>query len=204
MRASPQGPDVVELSLEESHRTWFSLSSAPGSHSREPNTLSAYIPPLSTPHMENIFSRSVSDLAIARINRLQADTAPKWGKMNVGQMLAHCNCIYEMVYDPEYAKRHPPPNAFVRTLLKLFLKPVVVGPKPYKRNSRTAPEFLITDERDFTEERERMIAYINRTQELGAAYFEGKHSPSFGALTSAEWNVLFHKHLDHHLRQFGV
>lgn len=154
--------------------------------------------------MEDIFSRSVSDSVIARVNSLHADTRPQWGKMNAGQMLAHCNCIYDMVYDPEYAKRNPPPSVLIQPLLKLFLKPIVVGPKPYKRNSRTAPEFLITDERDFAKERERMVGYISKTQKLGAAHFEGKRSPSFGTLTSAEWNMLFHKHLDHHLQQFGV
>ncbi|MBK8581821.1 MAG: DUF1569 domain-containing protein [Flavobacteriales bacterium] len=154
--------------------------------------------------MEDIFSKPVANSVIARINTLQEETKPQWGKMDSAQMLAHCNCIYDMVYDPEYAKKNPPPNAFVRVLLKAFLKPIVTGSKPYKRNSRTAPEFLIKSDKDFARERERITAYINKTQELGAAHFEGKRSPSFGALTSSEWNVLFHKHVDHHLRQFGA
>ena len=154
--------------------------------------------------MEDIFSKPVASSVIARFDALQPDTKPQWGTMDAAQMLAHCNCIYDMVYDPEYAKKNPPPNALVRALLKLFLKPVVVGPKPYKHNSRTAPEFLIKSNKDFARERERITAYIYKTQELGAAHFDGKHSPAFGALSSAEWNVLFHKHVDHHLRQFGA
>ena len=45
---------------------------------------------------------------------------------------------------------------------------------------------------------------MQKTFDLGSAHFEGKESPSFGALTADEWNVLFAKHLDHHLTQFGV
>ena len=38
----------------------------------------------------------------------------------------------------------------------------------------------------------------------GEQNFEGRKSHSFGPLTTAEWNVMFYKHLDHHLTQFGV
>lgn len=89
-------------------------------------------------------------------------------------------------------------------MIKLFAKNLVVGPKPYKKNMRTAPEFLIIDERDFETEKQKMIENIEKTQKLGAAHFEGKESHAFGPLTEKEWNTLFYKHLDHHLLQFGV
>jgi hypothetical protein len=41
-------------------------------------------------------------------------------------------------------------------------------------------------------------------KELGEGYFNGLTSNSFGKLSTIEWNNLFYKHLDHHLRQFGV
>lgn len=46
--------------------------------------------------------------------------------------------------------------------------------------------------------------YIKKTADLGESYFDGKENRSFGKLTKEEWNTLFAKHLDHHLRQFGV
>jgi hypothetical protein len=58
--------------------------------------------------------------------------------------------------------------------------------------------------KNFEEERNRLIAYIQKTQSLGADYFDGKISHSFGSLNKSEWNNLFYKHLDHHLTQFGV
>jgi hypothetical protein len=150
--------------------------------------------------LPNIFNKSVTDEMIARINKLKADTKPKWGKMSAPQMLAHCNVTYEMVYE----NKHPKPNFFMKFILKTFVKNIVVGEKPYKRNSQTAPAFLITDSRDFDLERKRLIGYLNQTQQLGEESFDNKESHSFGKLSKVEWNNMFYKHLDHHLTQFGV
>lgn len=148
----------------------------------------------------NIFELSITNQLINRINQLNPSTQTKWGKMNVAQMLAHCNVTYEMVYE----NKHKPPGAFLKLILKAFVKKSVVNDVPYKKNSSTAPAFLIADERNFLTEKERLINYLNKTQQLGATHFEGKESISFGTLNSKEWNNMFYKHLDHHLQQFGV
>lgn len=148
----------------------------------------------------NIFELSITNQLINRINQLNPSTQTKWGKMNVAQMLAHCNVTYEMVYE----NKHKPPGAFLKLILKAFVKKSVVNDVPYKKNSSTAPAFLIADERNFIAEKERLINYLNKTQQLGATHFEGKESISFGILNSKEWNNMFYKHLDHHLQQFGV
>ena len=150
--------------------------------------------------LPNIFTQKVAEDIIGRINKLTPATQPKWGKMNVGQMMAHCCVTYEMIYE----QKHPAPNAFVKMMLKLFVKNAVVTETPYKRNSRTAPAFLMTTEKDFEAEKSRLVNYILRTQKLGEKEFDGKSSLSFGPLTITEWNNMFYKHLDHHLSQFGV
>lgn len=65
-------------------------------------------------------------------------------------------------------------------------------------------EFLVTADKNFDKERQRLIDYLNKTQELGEAHFDIKESRSFGSLSVKEWNIMFYKHLDHHLGQFGV
>ncbi|ASV29070.1 DUF1569 domain-containing protein [Maribacter cobaltidurans] len=149
---------------------------------------------------KNLFDKKESEETIERIHKLTPETQPNWGKMNVSQMLAHCNVAYETTFTDKY----PKPKGFKKFLIKLFAKKAVVGPKPYKRNGPTSPIFVISNERDFEKEKERLIGYIQKTQELGADYFDGKESHAFGPLTKSEWNVLFSKHLDHHLQQFGV
>ncbi|WP_373396140.1 DUF1569 domain-containing protein [Algoriphagus halophilus] len=150
--------------------------------------------------MKDIFDPAVTAELVNRINQLTPETQGLWGKMSVDQMLAHCNVAYEMAFTDKHAK----PNAFVRFLLKTFVKNGVVNEKPYPKNIRTAPAFIIADSRNFEEEKERLIGYLNHTLELGKEHFEGKASISFGPMTAQEWNNQFYKHLDHHLNQFGV
>ena len=149
---------------------------------------------------KNLFEEKELWETIARINTLTAETQPQWGKMNVSEMLAHCNVAYELVY----TDKHPKPRGFKKFMIKLFAKNVVVGPKPYRKNMRTAPMFLISDQRDFEVERKRLIEHLEKTYQLGTAHFDGKESHAFGKLSINEWNTLFSKHLDHHLAQFGA
>ncbi|OOQ61759.1 DUF1569 domain-containing protein [Mucilaginibacter pedocola] len=151
--------------------------------------------------LPNIFTKPVADGVIERINKLTPQSTPQWGKMSVSQMMAHCCVAYELVYE---AEKHPTPNAFMKLILKLFVKDVVVSEKPYKHNSPTAPAFIIKDEKNFEAEKARLIAYITKTQELGEAAFDNRMSHSFGRLSINEWNNMFYKHFDHHLTQFGV
>lgn len=154
--------------------------------------------------IKDIFSRPIVDDLKERITRITPETRPQWGTMNAAQMLAHASKPYDTLYDAEYQRKYPPHTGFMRFLLKLLVKPLVVGPKPYKPNTKTAPSYVVADERDLTREREKLIGYLERVLREGRAGFEGKMSYSFGPLTADEWNVLFYKHLDHHLRQFGV
>ncbi len=150
--------------------------------------------------LQNIFSEASTEESLARLEKLRADTVPQWGKMNAPQMLAHLNVAYEITYgDLEVSY-----NFFARFMLKLFVKNTVVGEKPYPRNGRTAPIFMVSDERDFAKEKAKLINYIQRTEALGSSHFEGLPSPSFGKMTAQEWSNQFYKHMDHHFTQFGV
>lgn len=150
--------------------------------------------------LPNIFTKDVSEKIIQRINQLTATTQPGWGKMNAAQMLAHCNVAYELVYENKHSK----PNFFMKLVLKFFVKKIVTSETPYKHNSQTAPAFKITDARNFEAEKNRLINYIEKTQQLSEAHFDNKESFSFGKMNVTEWNNMFYKHLDHHLMQFGV
>jgi len=150
--------------------------------------------------MKNVFDEKDTSEIINRINKLETGTQGLWGKMSVSQMLAHLNVAYEYFYENKYKKS----GFFKGLLLKWVIKPIVVGYKPYAKNSRTSPEFLMTDEKEFEKEKTRLIAYIDKTRELGESYFDNRDSVSFGKLTVKEWNNMFYKHLNHHLDQFGV
>ena len=150
--------------------------------------------------MTDIFNSATTKEILERIGKLNSSSQPIWGKMNVAQMFAHCNVTYELAYEAKVPKA----TGIKKWLLKTFVKNTVVSEKPYKHNSRTAPVFLITIEKEFEKEKQRLVDYVTKTQELGADYFNQKESQSFGTLTTQEWNNMFAKHLNHHLEQFGV
>ncbi len=150
--------------------------------------------------MKDIFTIDVTNEVLERIEKLNYESQPEWGKMNVAQMLAHCNVTYDMVFTDHYVKA----KAFKKFLLSSLVKNAVVNDKPYKKNIRTAPQFLIVDEREFETEKTKLVAHIKKVQDLGPDHFEGKESNSFGNLTARQWNNMFYKHIDHHLSQFGV
>jgi hypothetical protein len=89
--------------------------------------------------MKDIFNKDISDEVIGRINMLSPGSKSTWGKMGVDQMLAHCNVTYELMYE----SKHPKPTGLKKWMIKTFVKNIVVSEKPFKQNSRTAPEFLI-------------------------------------------------------------
>jgi hypothetical protein len=150
--------------------------------------------------LPNIYTQTVAETLIGRIQKLTAKTVPSWGKMDVAQMLAHCNIVYEMAFDGTHKKSNP----ILRFILKNLVKGGVVNETPFKKNSSTPPQLKITSEKEFTKEQSRMLAYVKKSVEKGADYFEGLDHPAFGEMNKEEWNNLIYKHLNHHLTQFGV
>ncbi len=151
--------------------------------------------------MEDVYSAKDAQNYIDRINNLTPETQRKWGKMTVDQVLAHMNVPYSFIFEPEKQKK---PGMIAKFLLKNFVKPKVVNDIPYKQNIPTSPVFIISDVRNFEEEKKKLIGNIQRVQQLGREAFEGKENSSFGILTAQEWNNMLAKHLNHHLQQFGV
>ena len=137
-----------------------------------------------------------------RIHCLHPESEPGWGNMNVAQALAHCTAGIQMATGVIKAKRAP----FPANVIGLVIKPLVLADdKPIRRNSPTAPELLCADptQCDFERERTRLIAIIDDFVTRGSRCSPHPH-PFFGSLSSQQWAILMYKHLDHHLRQFGV
>lgn len=149
--------------------------------------------------LPDIFNPVEADLIIDRINKLTPQSKALWGKMTVAQMLAHCCIDFEMVYTDRFES----PNRMKAWFINGFLKHNVVNDKPYKKNSRTLAKYIVKEEKDFDTEKKRLIQYISMLVEDGRTPFEGKYSVDFGKLRSEQWNNLFYKHIDHHLKQFG-
>ena len=151
--------------------------------------------------MQNVFDAKDAQEYINRINNLTPETQRKWGKMSVDQVLAHLNVAYDLTFMPE---KFPKPSFIAKFLLSRFVKPKITNEIPYKQSLPTSLAFIIADERNFEEEKAKLIGNIQRVQQLGREAFEGKENINFGKMTAQGWNNMFAKHLNHHLEQFGV
>lgn len=149
--------------------------------------------------LPDCFDPKETEALLARIAALSPESSPLWGKMDAAQMLAHCCIPYEQVQGQRGAG-----PLLARLAGRYLFKGSVVGEQPFRRNLPTPRSFLVADAREFEKELGRLVACIRAVHGQGAVAFEGRAHVTFGPLSARQWSNLMWKHLDHHLRQFGV
>ncbi len=150
--------------------------------------------------MRNLFEAARVEEVKGRIAQLKPDSERLWGKMNAAQAVAHCSAGLQLALGDK-----TPPRALVGRLMGWIVKPLALrNDDPMHRNSPTIPDLVVHDERDLGTERERLCGLIDRFVAAGPERCTTHPHSFFGRLTSEEWATLMYKHLDHHLRQFGV
>jgi hypothetical protein len=153
--------------------------------------------------MKNLFDSTLVADTQQRILRLRAESERVWGNMTLAQTLAHCTSGLRMAMGDIQPRRAP----FPANVLGLLIRPLVFGDdKPMRRNSPSSPELFVADPAgcDFEHERDRLMTTIDRFASEGAACCSTHPHPFFGQLKPEQWAILMYKHVDHHLRQFGV
>lgn len=151
--------------------------------------------------MKNLFDPAVADQIKTRLGRLEPHSNRRWGKMTAPQMLAHCSVSMQWAVGEVV----PEKGALPVRLIGRLVKPMVFrNEDPLRKNSPTAKSLMVTNERDLEKERDRLSGLIERFAAGGAARCTTNAHSFFGKLTPEEWAILMYKHLDHHLRQFGV
>jgi hypothetical protein len=150
--------------------------------------------------MKHLFETATVEEVKQRMAQLTPESERQWGKMSPGQMLAHCSAAFGMAT----GKVSPPRILMGRILGPLAKKAVIVNGEPIRRNAMTEKSCLITDERDFVAERQRLLQSIDRFAAGGPDACTKHPHFFFGPLTPVEWSVLMYQHMDHHLRQFGA
>ncbi|MEO8666680.1 MAG: DUF1569 domain-containing protein [Ignavibacteria bacterium] len=149
--------------------------------------------------MESIFDISANKKLIDRVNKLSPKSKPEWGKMKVSQMLVHCKIPIQSAFGDIKIKRE-----FAGILFGRIAKKMLSGDKPFKKNLPTNKAFQISNDPDLKEEKQKLLKLIRRFIEAGPNGITKQPHPFFGNLTTQEWDNMMWKHLDHHLRQFGV
>ena len=147
--------------------------------------------------MKTIFDESVRKEIIERINTLNEDNKPVWGKMNIYQMLKHCTEYEELLLEKKRFKR----SFLGRFFGKIALKQIIADDTPLEKNMPTIPEIIITESNgDIAAEKAKWIAQLEEH-----AHFKSHNvvHPFFGKVTNEQVGRLPYKHADHHLSQFN-
>ena len=149
--------------------------------------------------MDSLFDARVYQRVTDRLNKLTSTTPPLWGKMSVSQMLAHCKVAFEVPLSQKPMKRSLPGR-----LIGWIFKKQLYDDRPWKQNLPTSPAFIIRDKRDFYTEKEALENLVTEFHTKGTGGVGLLQHHMFGAFTKDQWGQAMFKHLDHHLRQFGV
>jgi uncharacterized protein DUF1569 len=145
--------------------------------------------------MKSFFDVDVRRALLERLQNVTPESRPQWGKMNAEQMLTHIVQSMRMAVGELPVKSKKLPMRFWP------LRELIVYVLPWPKGSPTAPE-LIPVNCESLETCKRELA------RLADLFVERKgdwpEHPAFGKLGRAAWGVLVRRHLDHHLRQFGM
>jgi hypothetical protein len=151
--------------------------------------------------MKNILVPSVQSIVASRIDKLTESTPAKWGTMKVNEMLAHMNDAFKISLGMKAAVNTS--NFITHNIV--FNVAVYLLPS-WPKGEATAPELDQrregTKARDFYTEVEFLKKMMDVFTEREASKLHPH--PMFGKLSKKQWADLLTKHLDHHLKQFGV
>ena len=149
--------------------------------------------------MKSIFDQKAYSEISERIDLLTENTTPQWGKMDVAQMLSHCQQPLAVALGTKTLSK---PNLLMKWLMKSF-KPALYNDKPWRKGTTTAKEYIVDTACDFKQEKEKLKSIVDDFHQLKTKT-EWEPHPSFGHFTPEQWGMMQYKHLDHHLKQFGV
>ena len=147
--------------------------------------------------MSTLWQPESRRLLQTRIARLTEEHRPSWGRMSAPQMVSHLiESVRMATGDLPVARksgplRYPP------------LKQLVIYYLPWPKNAPTAPELLKRSPHEWDDDVKELAALLDRFTTRAVSGPWPEH-PAFGPLSGDAWGFLVHRHVDHHLTQFGV
>ncbi len=144
----------------------------------------------------NLTKEQIQDF-FARIEKLDSESKPKFGKMNVNQMVCHCTDFFRMAMGTKKALEYGvvDPKEIIGLSRSGKTAP---APKGFGQveGDGTSPTELENDKRIL---KEHILQFAKLDKD-----FEFSEHPYFGLVSNERWIELTCYHLNHHLKQFGV
>ncbi|WP_160136485.1 DUF1569 domain-containing protein [Chryseobacterium sp. c4a] len=148
---------------------------------------------------KNLLKKEAADFLVTRVNNLSATHQPQWGIMTASEMLLHCNSCNQQILEESRGNERTKIKQYLLRILALYLAP------NFKKNIQSESRHNTkgkTNDLYFEKYRNEFIRLIHEfpvnTHPLTLSH------PAFGNISTHEWGIAAYKHMDHHLRQFGV
>jgi len=140
---------------------------------------------------------------VSRLGNLTPDSGRLWGTLTAAEMLCHLGDAGESVL----GLRIPPgsrPSGVRRPVLKwLILYTPMPWPKGVKTRPGVDPKREGTRPGDFERDRTRVITGLLALAAAPAERLSPAHF-MIGPMSRRDWHRWAYRHVDHHLRQFGL
>lgn len=147
--------------------------------------------------MKSLFNEDAFAEIKQRVEKLEENASRQWGKMDAAQMMHHCQGPFNIMLEKnDYGMK---PNWFA----KVFFKKSLYSDKLWSKNLPTAKALKVKEPKDFDMEKSKLIELLNEFNAQREKSAWNPH-PGFGYFTNEQWGKMQYKHLDHHLRQFGL
>lgn len=147
--------------------------------------------------MKSLFDPQALEEILGRLDQLKDGQTPGWGRMTVGQMVWHCQVPLKV------GIANKPSEKKGNLLLRWFFKKGMYNDRPWRKNLPTSPLAKAIEPRDLQQELPVLKRMVREFHDLKTREHWNPH-PIFGEFTAQQWGQMQYKHLDHHLRQFGV
>lgn len=148
---------------------------------------------------KNLLYKEAAEQLLIRVAKLQPSSKALWGTMNATEMLLHCNRCNEQVFTEGSSGKKTTLKQYLLRILALYIAPDFK--KNIKGDKRNETKGTI-DASCFDEQKVQFMQLISRFPEHPGP-LTLPHI-AFGNISTNEWGIAAWKHMDHHLRQFGV
>lgn len=136
-----------------------------------------------------------------RISRLTENTPARWGRMDVCQMLKHCDLVLQVALKKVEL---PAINMFFTAIGVVTKMEMRFFNNGIPRNMPTFQKLIVNFECDFDESKTNLLNSLNLFREASQRKELPDRHRLFGTMTEKDWGFLEYKHLNHHLKQFNV
>jgi len=149
--------------------------------------------------MKTIFNKADRNEIIGRIDSLNQNSKPVWGKMSVEQMVKHCALCEEYYFGKVAVRR-----SFVgRIIGKMALKGLLKSENTLlQKNAPTAAGFLVAGPvNDLESQKKTWKVLLENYGSYPNQYFSHWF---FGKMTKEQLGQFVYIHCNHHLTQFNA